>query len=272
MTSLLENIKHHNTFYDIYIMVTNDFTNNNKDILYSIKKHYSNKCNITFVNMTNLFNEQQTFTIAKYYRLALHEKLKNIDKIIYLDGDTMIFEDLKEMYNLNMRGYYILGFLDNLFWALLEYGIKNAIVINSGVILMDLKALRNYNATDKFESFMKSQNNSAIQEDQTIINYVLQKHIYTLPPKYGMWAFNNFRVALEHNKVQNPSLRYNNKEFKYAFEHPAILHYTGAKPYKSKVAIHYSVWWNYAKKTDYYVKIYNYSLKYFNNSDFIKFS
>ena len=93
-----------------------------------------------------------------------------------------------------------------------------------------------------------------------------------MPPKYGMCAFNNFRVALEHNRVQNPSLRYNNKEFKYAFEHPAILHYTGPKPYKSKEAIHYSVWWNYAKKTDYYVKIYNYSLKYFNNSDFIKFS
>lgn len=260
MTSLLERIQHHKTFYDIYIMINNDFTQDNKDKLKSIEEHYPHHCTITFINMTNMYMEQNSFPKSKYYRLALHDKLPYIDKIIYLDGDTMIFEDLTELNDLNMKGYYILGFLDSLFWALEIYGIKNAIVLNSGVLLMNLKALRDNNITYKFNQFMKNNNNSVIQEDQTIINYVLQKNISKLPPKYGMWAFDNIVLALEHNKIQRPWLKYNIKKFKLAFEHPAILHYTGAKPYKDKDVLYYSIWWNYAKKTGFYDDIYHYYL------------
>ena len=181
MTSLLEAIQHHKTFYDIYIMVTNDFTKENKDKLKSIQEHYPHHCTISFINMTNMYEEQKSFPKSKYYRLALHEKLPHIDKIIYLDGDTMIFEDLTELIDLNMKDYYILGFLDSLFWALEIYGRKNAIVLNSGVLLMDLKALRDNNVTYKFNQFMISNNNSVIQEDQTIINYLLKKNINKLP-------------------------------------------------------------------------------------------
>ena len=45
----------------------------------------------------------------------------------------------------------------------------------------------------------------------------------------------------------------------HAYKHPAILHYTGAKPFKSQEAIYYSLWWEYAKKTKYCEDIYKYS-------------
>jgi len=261
ITSLLENIKHHRkTFYDIYIMLSNDFTEKNKEILKSAQHLYLNKCTITFINMGNMFIEQKTFPITKYYRLALHDKLTNIDKIIYLDGDTIIFEDLTDLINLDMKGYYILGFLDNLFWALEMYKIKDAIVLNTGVLLMDLKALRDFNTTEKFREFMMKYNNSVVQEDQTIINVVLQKYINKLPPKYGIWGFDNIQLALEHNKVQRPKFKYNIETYKMAFEFPAIVHFTGSKPFNNKNATYYLDWWNYAKKTKYYDKIYQYSL------------
>ena len=261
ITSLLENIKHHpKTFYDIYIMLSNDFTEKNKEILKSVQHLYPNKCTITFINMGNMFTEQKTFPITKYYRLALHDKLPHIDKIIYLDGDTVIFEDLTDLINLDMKGYYILGFLDNLFWALEMYKIKDAIVLNTGVLLMDLKALRDFNTTEKFREFMNKYNNSVVQEDQTIINVVLQKYINKLPPKYGIWGFDNIQLALEHNKVQRPKFKYNIETYKIAFELPAIVHFTGSKPFNNKNATYYLDWWNYAKKTKYYDKIYEYSL------------
>ena len=205
-------------------MISNDFTEENKDILKSVEQNYSNHCNISFINMTDIYNEQKTSTKSKYYRLSIHDKLPNIDKIIYLDGDTM-----------------------------------NAIVLNSGVLLMNLKSLRINNITDKFISFMRSQNNSVAQEDQTVINYVLQKNISTLPPKYGMWAFSNNFEAYNHNEVQNKKYRYNKNEYLKAYKNPAILHYTGSKPFRDKDAIFYSLWWDYAKKTKYYKDIIKYS-------------
>ena len=258
LTSLIET-KNYKTFYDIYLMISNNFTLKNKKKLKSIEQKYRRKCSIKFINMTNLFTNLKKGPISQYYRLALHEKLPDMDKIIYLDGDTLIFEDLKEMYDLNMKGKYILGFIDNIYYALESFGIRNAIVINSGVLLMDLNALRKYNTTDKFNDFIKLLNNSIDQGDQTLINVVLQKHISTLPPKYGMWGFENEYFAKEHNKIQKPWLRYRYKEFIEAFNHPAILHYTGAKPFRDKKAVYYSLWWEYAKKTGFFNEIYNYS-------------
>ena len=261
MTSLLENIGNHKTFYDIYVMITNDFKESNKRILKTVQNNYPEHCLVNFINMSNMFMEQNNFQVSKYYRLALHDKLPQIDKIIYLDGDTLIFEDLNELIKLDMKGHYILGFLDNLFWALEIYKIKNAIVLNSGVLLIDLKALRNFNATCKFKQFMMKYKNVVDQEDQTIINVVLQKYIYKLPPKYGMWGFENINLALEHNRVQRPHLKYKMKRYKNAFEHPAIIHFTGSKPFRDKNSPYYSLWWNYAKKTGYYSYIHQFFIK-----------
>ena len=260
ITSLLENIKYNKTFYDIYIMITDDFENKNKNILESVEKRYPRQCKINFIEMGNMFNEQKVLPASKYYRLALPVKLPNINKIIYLDGDTMIFEDLTELFNLNMKGYYILGFLDSIVSDVEKYGIKNATVLCTGVLLMDLEGLRNFNSTEKFKQFMISHNNQFDKADQNVINAVLQGHIHTLPPKYGMWGFDLYSHAKIHNNVQRPWLKYNESELKEAFEHPAILHYTASKPFKNKKAPFDNVWWHYANKTGYYESIYNYSL------------
>ena len=55
-----------------------------------------------------MYIEQKVFSPAHFYRLSLHEKLSYINKIIYLDGDTLIFDDLTEMINLDMKGNYVL--------------------------------------------------------------------------------------------------------------------------------------------------------------------
>ena len=259
ITSLLESIKFNETFYDIYIMISKNFTKDNKIMLKSLTRHYPLQCKVHFINMSDLFIEQKKSPTSMFYRLALPDNLTQIDKIIYLDGDTMVFDDLTELYNINMTDNYILGFLDSLVNALQKYGIKDGVVLNSGVLLMDLKVLRNFNATTKFKQFMQSQDNNVDQDDQTTINYVLQGHLHSLPPKYGMWGFTQYGHAIFHNNVQRHWLKYNETELKEAFEHPAILHYTAGKPFKDNDAPYNETWWNHANKTGYYEIISNYS-------------
>ena len=261
ITSLLENIKYNKTFYDLYIMITNDFQKNNKHILKSVQRHYKGKCKVNFIEMGNMFKEQKILPTSTYYRLALHDKLPNIKKIIYLDGDTMIFEDLTELINLNMQGYYILGFLDSLVKDMEKYGIKNATVLCAGVLLMDLEGLRKFNTTGKFKQFMESHNNQIGKADQDLINAILQGHLFSLPPKYGMWGFDRYSHAKFHNNVQRDWLKYNESELEEGFKHPAILHYVASKPFKNTQAPYYDILWNYANKTGYYEAIHNYWLK-----------
>lgn len=122
---------------------------------------------------------------------------------------------------------------------------------------MDLEGLRNYNSTEKFKQFMISQENKIEKKDQDIINAVLQGHLHTLPPKYGMWQFGNYLGVKMHNNAQRSWLKYNESKLKEAFEHPAILHYTIQKPFNHKKDPFAKFWWNYANKTGYYESIYN---------------
>ena len=60
----------------------------------------------------NLKKETPTdiLTTPAYYRLSLSDSLPKVDKIIWLDGDTLTLIDLKEMFDLDMENYYYKGY------------------------------------------------------------------------------------------------------------------------------------------------------------------
>ena len=211
MTSLAENAGK-NTFYDIYIMINNDFTEENKKVLKSVENNHLDHCEVIFINMGNKYKIADTnkkIPTAAYYRLELHNLLPNVNRIIWMDGDTVVFEDLTELITLDMKGNYIMGFLDSLPDAIERFGIKDATVLCSGVLLLDLDALRKNKMTDKFNKFIKANLGKINQHDQTVINVVCQGNLGTLPPKYGIWSFEDEAYALKHNERQRPWLKYN---------------------------------------------------------------
>ena len=131
---------------------------------------------------------------------------------------------------------------------------------------MDLECLRKFNSTGKFKEFMKNHGNQFDKADQNVINAVLQGHLRTLPPKYGMWGFDLYFHAQIHNNAQRPWLKYNESELEEGFKHPAILHYVASKPFKDTKAPYFDIWWNYANKTGYYEAIHNYWLNRLNQT------
>ena len=265
MTSLAENAGK-NTFYDIYVMINPEFTNEHKNVLKSVQTKHPEHCQVIFIDMGNKFKGEKTntkITTPAYYRLELHNLLPNVDRLIWMDGDTAVFEDLTELITLDMKGNYIMGFLDSIPEAIERFNIKNATVLCSGVLLMDLNALRDNNMTEKFTKFMIEEKEKINQHDQTVINVVCQGKIAPLPPKYGIWSFEAEKYALKHNERQRPHLRYNKDEFVKAYYHPAILHYVWPKPFwKKKRPIFNKEWWNYAQISGYYNEVSNKSPKF----------
>ena len=260
MTSLAENAGP-KTFYNIYVMINQEFKEDNKNILKSVQTKHPGHCEVIFINMGDKFKEADTnqkIPTAAYYRLELHNLLPNVDRVIWMDGDTAVFEDLTELITLDMKGNYIMGFLDSLPNAIERFGVKDAVVLCSGVLLLDLDALRKNHMTEKFNKFIKDNLGKINQHDQTVINVVCQGNIAPLPPKYGIWCFEAEIYALKHNERQRPHLRYDKDEFLHAYYHPAILHYVWPKPFwKRQKPVFNKEWWDYARKSGYYDDIYN---------------
>ena len=262
MTSLVSNAGN-NTFYNIYLLISPDFKEESKNIIMTVEKNNKDHCKIIFIDMGNKFEGKDTnerIPLASYYRLELANLLPDVDRIVYMDGDTAVFQDLSELITLDMKGNYILGFLDSSTDALKKYNMKNAIVLCAGVLLMDLNALRKNNISEKFNDFLESNLGNIYQHDQTTINVVCQGKISALPPKYGIWNFKKAKDLLDHNDHQLDFIQYDEKELIISYYNPAIMHYVVGKPFRTNNnPFYYDEWWAYANKTGFYEEIYDYA-------------
>ena len=267
MTSILENGSSH-TYYIFYLLVDKKtFKKENKEKFVNLERTYE-RCEINIIEISDEnFQNANTkrYPLATYYRLILADLLPDINRIIYLDGDTLIYTDLSEMYNLDMGNNIILGFVDNSYKKAEEFGIKTYKYIVAGVLLINLKKIRKENFTSKFFEFMDKNQDKLTQEDQTVINIVLHGRIGFLPPKFGIWNFVNKEAVLRHNNYGNENLgikAYDEKEILKAWNIPSIIHYVRAKPWKVRtkhthVQFHED-WWRYAQMTGEYKNIVTY--------------
>ena len=243
--------------YDFYIMHPSNLSEKSKETLLSLQDKYDD-CSINLIDMQNKFNSAYTdsrITTPAYYRLALSELLPNIDKIIWLDGDTIVLKDLTEMFNIDMDGYCYKAFLD--YSSLKEHikklnGKDNDHYICDGVMLVNLEELRKENAVKQFEDFIAQFNSRLKQHDQTVINAVFGEKIGVLPAKFGLW--NSFlgdesKSVRFCKKLISPE-RYTLQEILDARSNPAIVHFT-VKPWKFvELPTISQLWWEYAEKTD----------------------
>lgn len=256
ITSAMENIDS-GTEYSFYIMHDPNFKEENKEKIKSLESKYPD-CHIHLINMGNQFkgaNDKGHITTPTYYRLSLSGLLKDIDKIIWLDGDTLIFKDLTQMYNIDMDGLCYRGFLDETVDGAKAFGVENDHYICAGVMLINLEELRKDGALEKFDNFIDKNNNSLIQHDQTVINVVYADKIGILPPEYGF--FNSYateELAEKYCAKLKCTDKYKKEDMNYALNNLSILHCI-VKPWKFFDVYFADLWWEYAQKTDYYDEI-----------------
>ena len=267
MTSILENSYSH-TYYIFYLLVDKStFKEENKKKLMNLEDKYE-RCEVYILEISreSIKNANtKRYPLAAYYRLLLSDLIPDLNRIIYLDGDTIIYTDLSEMYNLEMGNNVMLGFVDNSYQKAEEFGIRTYKYIVSGVLLINLKTIRRENISSKFFEFIDKYQDKLTQEDQTVINIVLHGRIDFLPPKYGIWNFNNKDAVIYHNNYENKNLgikAYDEKEILNAWNLPSILHFVRAKPWKPRTKFTHNQfhddWWEYAKLTDVYRNIISY--------------
>lgn len=254
--SALEN-KKDTSFYDIYCLIPKCFSSKIELEYFALEKKYNN-CKINFICMGDAFNDAKMqithITKPTYYRLMLPQLIKQYDKVIYLDVDVIVLQDLREFYSIEIKDYYIAGVkaLSYVNSSQSEKDYYKSIglldisqYINAGVTLWNLDKIRKDNLQLKL---LELALNNYSSMDQDVINVAFYNEIKHLDLKYNLMTKYQDEF-LNRNDVTD--IVYGNNKIIEAINNPVIIHYANdLKPWSENSQgwlIDY--WYEYEKKS-----------------------
>lgn len=131
--------------------------------------------------------------LTTYFRLVIQDKLPDIDKVIYLDCDTIVNGSLKELWNTEMGDYAVAGVRDRVndsirLYNRLRYPIHDG-YINAGVLLINLKKWREIHVFDRAKEIAKAMPKALKNHDQDIINILFHDNKQILPFRYNLLEY-----------------------------------------------------------------------------------
>lgn len=198
-------------------------------------------------------------TRADLFKFFMPELFPKLDKILYIDADTVIMKDLTKLYNTNLGNKFI-GVVNK---PLKEFGsIKlfnhefpaKVWVYNCGVILINLKLWREYDITEALVNEKNEKNDNELMT-QNVFNAVLtQNKIKKLSPinnVFTEWkdegSFKNYHFWLAYFPYCIKGCN-----FKSLLEDAVIIHYLSFdKPWKNRNNDIAKYWLKYENKEDY---------------------
>ena len=164
-----------NSNFDVYIMHSN-LDEKDKE---NIKSCVGKNINTIYIYMDeNLFKgapKVKRYPYEIYYRIFAPIMLpKSVDKVLYLDCDLIVHKNIDSLYNMSFEdNYYIActqirSFLQWFNRIRLTVG-KNYYYVNTGVMLINLKGLREVIDIDKIFKFIKRNGWRMVLYDQDVI-------------------------------------------------------------------------------------------------------
>lgn len=172
---------------------------------------------------------------AAYFRLDIANILpRDVDKVIYMDVDLLVLQDIAELWEFNLQGKPLA--------AVPDYGIMaskrlmkqkkqvlglsmDSLYFNSGVVVMDLKQWREHNYAEQVIRLAAEGN--LPHHDQDALNKVFIDKWMPLPLKWNVIPpiFNLFSKILLRNDLRKNAIS--------ARKNKAVLHYAGRyKPWE----------------------------------------
>lgn len=182
------------------------------------------------------------FTLTIYFRLFIPAMFPQYDKGIYIDSDVVCTTDLGKLFDIEIGDNFI-GACNDLSIAdippLVAYtenavGVKKHEYINSGVLLMNLKKMRECDFEGHFLNLLNEYHFDSIAPDQDYLNAICNGKIYYLDESWD---------AMPNDK--KPELIKTN-----------VIHYNlFSKPWCYDNVQYSEQFWNYAKDSGYLSEI-----------------
>jgi len=173
-----------------------------------------------FMKLVSRAGAQKHLTKETYYRIAIPDLFKEkVHKVIYLDSDMIVKEDITQLWNLNIDQYF-LGAIEDSFVKDSRNKVldlpRESKYFNAGVLLINLKKWREERVKNKIIDFIKNNSSKIKFCSQDPLNAIFHDKWLPIDLK---WNFQTYHLTYPNLKNINP----------------AIIHYTGRKkPWKTE--------------------------------------
>ena len=184
---------------------------------YTIDESYLKNCPI---------RQGEHVSIATYFRLLLPTILpKEIDKVLYIDGDIICLDSLKELWETPLDNFSAAAVPDmrcNDIRILNRLSLKRTDdYFNAGVMLINLDWWRKNDIQNKSIKFISENRDICKFHDQDALNVVLHGTIQTLSIRFNLQE--HFFEPFENQFISKTHFQ----DLQEALKGPCLIHYTG---------------------------------------------
>lgn len=202
------------------------------------------------------------FSIETYYRLVLPELLPDYGKVLYLDSDLVVEEDVARLYEEDVEGYLLAAardadtaglyngfepdkkrYTDKVLRLKRPYDYFQA-----GVVLFHLEAFRKAYTTEKILRFAAKRKWQLL--DQDVLNKLCEGRVKYVDMSWNVMVdYNGIRIS----QIIRLAPQWLNRMYIQARKHPKVIHYAGPqKPWIYPEMDFGERFWKYAKETPFY--------------------
>jgi lipopolysaccharide biosynthesis glycosyltransferase len=169
------------------------------------------------------------FTAAIWYRVLAPELLGELDRVLYLDADTIVVDSLAPLWEVDLHGKIVAAVTNVLEPQYAAHPRQLGVpeshqYFNTGVLLMDLATMRRDGWATALFDYAKAAGEELIWPDQDTYNVVLGAHRLALHPR---WNCMNSVMHLEASVEV-----FGTEAVAEARAKPAIRHFEGPGPNK----------------------------------------
>ena len=192
-------------------------------------------------DMKRHFKNVYHFSVVTYYRLFIASLFPQYDKILYLDCDLVVLDDISQLYHTPLGDNILAAapeqYVQNTpafrLYAEKALGLDPDAYVNAGVLVINLEAFRQNKIEEQFVDLITRYDFDLLDPDQAYLNYLCRGKIHTLPN-----GWNKEPMALPCEGAKN------------------IVHYAlYKKPWQYDDVMDGEYFWRYAEKSPFYTQI-----------------
>ena len=192
------------------------------------------KVKIFFIDMREQFicaSETRHITRATYYRLGIFWLFRKFDRVLYIDADSLLVDDIAKLYHLDIGDKLIAGAIDSSIWqksahnkpttwnnfsgsyydyfsSYLDLSLnRRQYYFNAGVILLNLEKM---DLEDKRRRLCKLLQKDYYSHDQDILNCLFSENeLYILPHSWNYYNVPNFLKETDYLREEEKQIYFN---------------------------------------------------------------